>query len=130
MDQKKSKVVEDGGVTFSQEEKEEEGDSDCVQERTHQSGLTVWSKVALDLESLAMDRHDFTFSRQIRGEKVPFATAGDCYSTAGFSLDLTGTGLVVASQTVWVEEGHFTSTNITRDKVKVWLPEHYIDLVN
>ena len=84
----------------------------------------MWSKVALDLESLTMDRHDFTFTRQIRGEKVPFATAGDCYSTAGcprggFSLNLAGTGLVVTSQTVWVEEGHFTSTNITRDKVSI-----------
>ena len=102
---------------------EEEEEEDCVPERTHQSGLTVWRRVSLDLETLSLDRHDFTFSSQIWGEKVPLATAGDCFSTAGcprgaFSLNLAGTGLVVARETVWLEEGHFTSINITRDKVK------------
>ena len=98
-------------------------ESDCVKERTQGAGLTVWSKVGVELESLSLDRHDFTFSRQVRGEAVPLATGGDCYSTAGcprggFSLNLAGTGLVVAGDTVWVEEGHFTSSNITRDQVR------------
>jgi hypothetical protein len=26
--------------------------------------------------------HDFTFSRQIHGEHVPYGEAGDCYSAA------------------------------------------------
>ena len=97
-------------------------EGDCVQERTAQAGLTLWSKVAVDLESLSLDRHDFTFSQQVRGEKVPLATGGDCYSTAGcprggFSLNLAGTGLAVARETIWLEEGHFTSSYITRDQV-------------
>ena len=76
----------------------------------------------LELESLSLDRHDFTFSLQVRGEAVPLATGGDCYSTAGcprggFRLSLAGTGLEVASDTDWLEEGHFTSSNITRDQV-------------
>ena len=111
---------------LSEEEEEEDG---CVPERTPRAGLTLWSKVALDLESLSLDRQDFTFSRQVRGERVPLATAGDCYSTAGcprggFRLDLAGTGLVVARQTVWSEEGSFTHSNITRHQVSTDL--HYM----
>ena len=107
--------------TLSEEEEEEE-DGDCVKERTQQAGLTVWRKVGVELESLSLDRHDFTFSRQVRGEAVPLATGGDCYSTAGcprggFRLDLAGTGLVVARQTDWREEGSFTHSNITRHQV-------------
>ena len=107
---------------LSEGEEEEEEEVDCVPERTALAGLTLWSKAALDLATLSLELHDFTFSRQVRGERVPLATAGDCYSTAGcprggFSLNLAGTGLVVAEDTVWVEEGLFTASNITRHQV-------------
>ena len=35
-----------------------------------------------------------------------------------FSVNLEGTGLVVDKETVWVEEGHLTASNISRDQVR------------
>ena len=31
---------------------------------------------------LSISAHDFTFSRQVYGEHVPYGEAGDCYSAA------------------------------------------------
>ncbi|KAL3270613.1 hypothetical protein HHI36_021147 [Cryptolaemus montrouzieri] len=51
---------------------------------------------------------DFTFSRQERGKKVPYGTAGDCYSRAEgcgqgrFSIDLTGTSFKLTSDVSWI----------------------------
>ena len=56
---------------------------ECVEERSHLAGLTIWSRLAVSLTSMALDVQDFTFSRQLTGQRVPFATGGDCYSTAG-----------------------------------------------
>jgi hypothetical protein len=38
--------------------------------------------IYFDLVDYLFSAHDFTFSRQIHGEHVPYGEAGDCYSAA------------------------------------------------
>ena len=95
---------------------------DCISDHTATSGFTAWKKISIDLNSMTIDRFDFTFTEQIYGDPVPFATAGDCYSIAScpmgrFSVNLQKTGLVLHKNVDWVSEGHFSHQII---KKQVW----------
>ena len=70
----------------------------CVVDDSPRAGMTSWRKINLNVTSLAINRkmkknlfnashhifsaYDFTFTRQLHGEIVPYGEAGDCYSTA------------------------------------------------
>ena len=45
-------------------------------------GMTLWSKIQLNITALSVNSYDFTFARKLHGEVVPYGEAGDCYSTA------------------------------------------------
>ncbi|CAG0880726.1 unnamed protein product [Cyprideis torosa] len=92
---------------------------DCVDDVRKRAGLTLFYKVRLNVTSLRIHRHDFTFTRRVHGRLIPFAEAGDCYSTANcpqgrFSINLSGTGLRVAPHTTWVGKGSKASQRIHR----------------
>jgi hypothetical protein len=61
---------------------------------------------------------DFTFSRQNSGTKVPYGTAGDCYSAAEgcaqgrFSVDLRGTSFRLARNVRWHSIGKYATAKI------------------
>jgi len=89
----------------------------CVVDDSPRAGMTSWRKINLNVTSLAINPYDFTFTRQLHGEIVPYGEAGDCYSTANcpqgkFSINLTGTGLRVAAYSSWIGVGN---------KPSVWL---------
>ena len=76
--------------------------------------------------SLCFLADDPTFATVHHGEFIPYATAGDCYSSVDcpqgrFHLSLNGTGLVVAPGVDWSTEGHSVSRRISRDSVSWWL---------
>ncbi|XP_076367645.1 A disintegrin and metalloproteinase with thrombospondin motifs 9-like isoform X2 [Tachypleus tridentatus] len=78
----------------------------CVKERRIGSGLTTFSKVAINITTLQVLPDDFTFSETLRGHRVRFGEAGDCYSfkecpQGRFSINLKDTGLVVSEVVQW-----------------------------
>lgn len=95
---------------------------DCFHNR-RSTGTTSFSKIRLNVTSLRVDGHDFTFSRQVKGHLlVGYGEAGDCYSTANcpqgrFSINLQGTGLRVSPHTSWAGHGHRASLWINRLEV-------------
>ncbi|CAI9536524.1 unnamed protein product, partial [Staurois parvus] len=93
-------------------------DCQCKKDYTA-SGLSTFSKVRLDLTTLQIITTDLQFARTIDGRPVPFATAGDCYSAAKcpqgrFSINLQGTGLSVSETTIWMSQGNYAVTEITK----------------
>lgn len=59
-----------------------EPDCPCVKDDSPRAGMTVWSKIQLNITALSVNSYDFTFARKLHGEVVPYGEAGDCYSTA------------------------------------------------
>lgn len=59
---------------------------------------------------------DFTFSKQVKGMKIPYGTSGDCYSSSSacpqgrFSVDLTHTSFKLANYVHWRKTGRYSST--------------------
>ena len=95
---------------------------ECIEERTDIAGFTVWNKISIDLHSMTIDRFDFTFSHQVYGQKVPFASAGDCFSIGkcprgGFSVNLHSTGFMLDPAIQWISEGHFSTQEIVNKNV-------------
>ncbi|KAI9551632.1 hypothetical protein GHT06_021967 [Daphnia sinensis] len=92
---------------------------DCFLNR-RAAGTTSFNKIRLNVTSLRVDSHDFTFARLVRGHQmVGYGEAGDCYSTANcpqgrFSINLQGTGLRVSPHTSWAGHGHRSSLWINR----------------
>ncbi|XP_046444849.1 A disintegrin and metalloproteinase with thrombospondin motifs 9-like isoform X3 [Daphnia pulex] len=92
---------------------------DCFLNR-RSTGTTSFNKIRLNVTSLRVDSHDFTFARLVRGHQmVGYGEAGDCYSTANcpqgrFSINLQGTGLRVSPHTSWAGHGHRSSLWINR----------------
>lgn len=71
---------------------------------------------------MTIDRFDFTFSHQVYGQQVPFASAGDCYSIGkcpmgGFSVNLHSTGFMLNPAVQWISEGHFSTQEIVKKMV-------------
>lgn len=92
---------------------------DCFLNR-RSAGTTSFNKIRLNVTSLRVHSHDFTFARLVRGHQmVGYGEAGDCYSTANcpqgrFSINLQGTGLRVSPHTSWAGHGHRSSLWINR----------------
>ncbi|XP_050315831.1 A disintegrin and metalloproteinase with thrombospondin motifs 9-like isoform X2 [Anthonomus grandis grandis] len=84
------------------------------------SGRTIFWKVRLNTTSLQILGDDFTFSKQIKGHRIPYGTAGDCYSSHGscpqgqFSIDLRHTSFKLSSDIRWKNTGQFASKSITK----------------
>ncbi|XP_065226754.1 A disintegrin and metalloproteinase with thrombospondin motifs 9-like isoform X2 [Planococcus citri] len=89
----------------------------CMKESTFKSGKTSFQKLRLNITTLEVNTHDFTFTRQIYGSAVPFGEAADCYSMlscagGSFSVNLKGTGLRISSSTSWTKTGVNASMEI------------------
>ncbi|XP_050511629.1 A disintegrin and metalloproteinase with thrombospondin motifs 9 isoform X2 [Diabrotica virgifera virgifera] len=84
------------------------------------SGATKFWKVRLNITSLRIINDDFTFSKQLRGRRVPYGTAGDCYSSSTncpqgrFEVDLTHTSFRLVSSVRWEKVGPYASAEIRR----------------
>lgn len=73
----------------------------------NKGGFTKFSKVRLNVTEGSIIPDDFQFAES-DGNRVPYGTAGDCYSSnpgncrkGDFSIDLTGTGLRLKSSVSW-----------------------------
>ncbi|MFH4978316.1 hypothetical protein AB6A40_005025 [Gnathostoma spinigerum] len=91
----------------------------CNDDGSASAGFSSFSKIRVDLHNMKINIHDHTFAQTLRGEDVPYATAGDCYSAVEcpqgrFAIDLRGTGLKVVDDLRWVDQGHRTSSRINR----------------
>ena len=94
----------------------------CLDDETQSAGLTVWNKISIDLTRRTIDIYDFTFTDQIYGRPVPYATGGDCYSVAHcprgrFSINLEGTGIKLNHDVKWVADGHYHFKDIIFEDV-------------
>ncbi|XP_029103687.1 A disintegrin and metalloproteinase with thrombospondin motifs 9 isoform X2 [Scleropages formosus] len=95
---------------------------DCPCRRDYTAaGLSVFSKVRLDLHKMQIVTTDWQFAFTHEGHQVPFATAGDCYSATRcpqgrFSINLSGTGFIVAEDTKWVSQGNYAVADIHKSQ--------------
>ncbi|KAK9886442.1 hypothetical protein WA026_016725 [Henosepilachna vigintioctopunctata] len=87
---------------------ERNDDCDCVSVGPERSGLTKFYKIRLNITTMRIIGEDFTFSSQVRGKRIPYGTAGDCYSNAEgcgqgrFSIDLIGTSFKLSNEVTWI----------------------------
>ncbi|KAJ8302105.1 hypothetical protein KUTeg_021092 [Tegillarca granosa] len=90
----------------------------CRRTQYKEAGNTSYSKIRLDIMSLKIQTTDITYATTHGGKNIPFGTAGDCYSSQGFcpqgrfSINLSGTGLVVSKNTTWTLHGRNVSKRI------------------
>ncbi|XP_030632604.1 A disintegrin and metalloproteinase with thrombospondin motifs 9 [Chanos chanos] len=95
---------------------------DCHCRRDYTAaGLSTFTKVRLDLRKMHIITTDWKFAFTREGHKVPFATAGDCYSAARcpqgrFSVNLSGTGFQVADSTKWISQGNYAVSDIHKSQ--------------
>ncbi|XP_015240797.1 PREDICTED: A disintegrin and metalloproteinase with thrombospondin motifs 9 [Cyprinodon variegatus] len=95
-------------------------DCDCRRDYIA-SGMTTFSKVRLDLRRMNIITTDWRFAVTHKGQRVPFAAAGDCYSLANcpqgqFRINLSGTGFKVAEDTSWITHGNYAVTRIQKSQ--------------
>ncbi|XP_078339581.1 A disintegrin and metalloproteinase with thrombospondin motifs 9-like isoform X1 [Crassostrea virginica] len=92
--------------------------TECRGNLYKEAGNTTYTKIRIDLTSLKIITNDSTFTMGSYGKTIPFATAGDCYSSQGqcpqgqFSINLAGTGFIVSQNTSWTLSGPSASKNI------------------
>uniref|UniRef100_A0A1B6E0Y8 Peptidase M12B domain-containing protein n=1 Tax=Clastoptera arizonana TaxID=38151 RepID=A0A1B6E0Y8_9HEMI len=91
----------------------------CIKDHERKAGLTLFSKIRLNVTSLRVYTNDFTFSHQALGRRINYGEAGDCYSRMNcpqgrFSINLSGTGLRVAPYTQWRGHGAHASLEINK----------------
>ncbi|XP_065567127.1 A disintegrin and metalloproteinase with thrombospondin motifs 9-like isoform X4 [Artemia franciscana] len=95
-------------------------DCDCeVVSKSKKPGVTVFSKIRLNVTSLRVITNEFAYAKPLRGALIPFGEAGDCYSTANcpqgrFSINLEGTGFRVANHINWIGHGEKSSLWVNR----------------
>ncbi|XP_062325813.1 A disintegrin and metalloproteinase with thrombospondin motifs 9 [Osmerus eperlanus] len=95
---------------------------DCQCRRDYTAaGLSTFTKVRLDISKMLIITTDWQFASTREGHRVPFATAGDCYSAARcpqgrFSINLSGTGFQVAEDTKWISQGTYAVADIHRSQ--------------
>lgn len=93
---------------------------DCILSDSGLAGLTVFRKIRLNITTMQLIGDDYTFSRQNSGQRVPYGTAGDCYSRVRdcpqgrFSINLNGTGLRLNSRVRWTDSGIMSSKTINK----------------
>ncbi|KAM7423138.1 hypothetical protein PAMA_010928 [Pampus argenteus] len=95
-------------------------DCDCRRDYTA-AGITTFSKVRLDLNKMNIITTDWQFAFTREGKRIPFATAGDCYSAAHcpqgrFSINLSGTGFKVAEDTSWITQGNYAVADVQKSQ--------------
>ncbi|KAM4613394.1 A disintegrin and metalloproteinase with thrombospondin motifs 9-like [Polymixia lowei] len=95
-------------------------DCECRRDYTA-AGLSTFSKVRLDLSKMHIITTDWQFAFTREGHRVPFATAGDCYSAARcpqgrFRINLSGTGFQVAEDTHWISQGNYAVADIHKSR--------------
>ncbi|XP_056131168.1 A disintegrin and metalloproteinase with thrombospondin motifs 9-like isoform X2 [Lampris incognitus] len=95
-------------------------DCECRRDYTA-AGFSAFSKVRLDVSKMHIITTDWQFAFTREGHRVPFATAGDCYSAARcpqgrFKINLSGTGLQVASDTRWITQGNYAVADIHKSQ--------------
>ncbi|XP_065811119.1 A disintegrin and metalloproteinase with thrombospondin motifs 9-like [Labrus bergylta] len=95
-------------------------DCDCRRDYTA-AGVTTFSKVRLDLSNMNIITTDWQFAFTREGKRVPFATAGDCYSGARcpqgrFRINLSGTGFKVADDVSWVSQGNYAVADVQKSQ--------------
>uniref|UniRef100_A0A8B9LKD8 ADAM metallopeptidase with thrombospondin type 1 motif, 9 n=1 Tax=Astyanax mexicanus TaxID=7994 RepID=A0A8B9LKD8_ASTMX len=97
---------------------------DCHCRRDYTAaGLSTFTRVRLDLSKMTIITTDWTYAFTHEGHKVPFATAGDCYSAARcpqgrFRINLSGTGFQVAESTKWISQGNYAVADIHKSVVR------------
>lgn len=79
------------------------------------AGYTTYTKIRLNLITMVVNITDTSFATAHSGKYIPFGTAGDCYSLrkncpqGRFSINLSGTGLLLSRNTTWKSNGKHTS---------------------
>ncbi|KAF7271026.1 hypothetical protein GWI33_016056 [Rhynchophorus ferrugineus] len=92
----------------------------CDQISQDRHGFTKFWKVRLNITLMQIIDDDFTFSLTLKGSKIPYGTAGDCYSKVRgcsqgrFSIDLSHTSFKLNRQVRWLETGQFASMSIRK----------------
>ncbi|KAK2145749.1 hypothetical protein LSH36_660g05029 [Paralvinella palmiformis] len=99
------------------------GCEDCYRNKTYnRAGHTGYMKVRINITSLAVIVRDYEFSQSDGRRRIPFATAGDCYSNTqqcpqgSFQVNLTGTGFRVKMDNSWYNKGYKTVSRISISK--------------
>uniref|UniRef100_A0A8C1KEH8 ADAM metallopeptidase with thrombospondin type 1 motif, 9 n=1 Tax=Cyprinus carpio TaxID=7962 RepID=A0A8C1KEH8_CYPCA len=93
---------------------------DCQCRRDYTAaGLSTFTRVRMDLGTMTIITTDWKFAFVHEGHRVPFATAGDCYSAARcpqgrFRINLSGTGFKVTESTRWISQGNYATADIHR----------------
>ncbi|XP_061542969.1 A disintegrin and metalloproteinase with thrombospondin motifs 9 isoform X3 [Phycodurus eques] len=95
-------------------------DCDCRRDYPA-AGFTIFSKVRLDLSKMSIITADWQFALTPEGSRVPFGTAGDCYSASQcpqgrFRINLSGTGFKVAADTRWTSQGNYAVADIKKSQ--------------
>ncbi|RXN04231.1 A disintegrin and metallo ase with thrombospondin motifs 9 [Labeo rohita] len=107
---------------------------DCHCRRDYTAaGLSTFTRVRIDLTKMAITTTDWKFAFIHEGHRVPFATAGDCYSAARcpqgrFRINLSGTGFKVTDSTRWISQGNYATADIHKSQFTVNVPHHSLDL--
>ncbi|XP_077458454.1 A disintegrin and metalloproteinase with thrombospondin motifs 9 [Stigmatopora argus] len=83
------------------------------------AGFSAFSKVRLDLSKMNIITADWQFALTSEGEKIPFGTAGDCYSASKcpqgrFSINLSGTGFKLTPDSLWITRGNYAVADIRK----------------
>uniref|UniRef100_A0A8C1E6G0 ADAM metallopeptidase with thrombospondin type 1 motif 9 n=1 Tax=Cyprinus carpio carpio TaxID=630221 RepID=A0A8C1E6G0_CYPCA len=95
---------------------------DCQCRRDYTAaGLSTFTRVRMDLGTMTIITTDWKFAFVHEGHRVPFATAGDCYSAARcpqgrFRINLSGTGFKVTESTRWISQGNYATADIHRSQ--------------
>ncbi|XP_067932084.1 A disintegrin and metalloproteinase with thrombospondin motifs 9-like [Watersipora subatra] len=91
--------------------------SNCVPTPFSRAGETRFTKVRLNVTAVSIIVNDFQYSETSGVNKVPYASAGDCYSAVDcpqgrFSVNLADTGFRVASHVQWQLQGAYSYKDI------------------
>lgn len=95
---------------------------DCPCRRDYTAaGLSAFTRVRVDLNKMTIITTDWKYAIIHEGQKVPFATAGDCYSAARcpqgrFRINLSGTGFKVSDETTWISQGNYAVADIHKSQ--------------
>uniref|UniRef100_A0A673A2V3 ADAM metallopeptidase with thrombospondin type 1 motif, 9 n=1 Tax=Sphaeramia orbicularis TaxID=375764 RepID=A0A673A2V3_9TELE len=105
-------------------------DCDCRRDY-NAAGITTFNKVRLDISKMNIITTDWQFAFTGEGKRVPFATAGDCYSASRcpqgqFRINLSGTGFKLTEDTSWITQGNYAVADIHKSQVLAvrYIPVH------
>ncbi|XP_071810508.1 A disintegrin and metalloproteinase with thrombospondin motifs 9-like isoform X3 [Asterias amurensis] len=95
---------------------------ECTDEGHREAGLTTFRKLRFNVTNMEIVTTDPTFADVRYGDFVPYASAGDCYSSAAcpqgrFRINLIGTRLALAPGVDWDTSGYAVTKRLTRDNL-------------